>query len=109
MRSVVTMRRWRAAGALLVASIAVWSCQSEAPRVVAALELVPARLEVVTQPSGAVPGAILNVQPVVQIQDPSDKPVTTSTAQVTATLATGVGTLSGTTTVSAVNGVATFM
>ena len=88
--------------------IAGLSCASETNRTVAAVERIASRLAVVTQPAGAVPGAMLNTQPVVQVRDADDEPVTTSTAPVTAVLATGIGTLSGTTTINAVNGVATF-
>ncbi len=62
---------------------------------------------VATQPAGAVSGVAFTTQPVVQLRDASNN-VTTSTAAVTASIASGTGTLSGTTTVNAVNGVATF-
>jgi hypothetical protein len=63
---------------------------------------------ITTQPSGAVNGVALTTQPVVRITDSSENTVTTSTASVVASIASGTGTLSGTTTVTAVNGVATF-
>jgi len=61
---------------------------------------------VTTQPVGGVSGSALATQPVVRIVDAAGNTVTHSTASVTAT-ASG-GTLGGTTTVTAVNGVATF-
>jgi len=63
-------------------------------------------LAVTTQPVGFSSGAALNTQPVVRIVDASGNTMTGSTASVTVT-ASG-GTLGGTTTVAAVNGVATF-
>jgi hypothetical protein len=59
-----------------------------------------------TQPVGGSSGAALTTQPVVRIVDATNGTVTNSTASVTVT-ASG-GTLGGTTTVTAVNGVATF-
>ena len=67
----------------------------------------PSQLVITTQPSGGVSGSALGVQPVVAIRDAGGNQ-TGSTASVTASLASGTGTLSGTTTVAAVNGVATF-
>jgi hypothetical protein len=61
---------------------------------------------VTTQPVGGVSGSTLATQPVVRIVDAAGNTVTHSTASVTVT-ASG-GTLGGTTTVTAVNGVATF-
>jgi len=66
------------------------------------------RLVVTTQPGGATGGVNFATQPVVQLRDVNGNPVGTATAAVTAAIASGAGTLSGTTTVSAVNGVATF-
>jgi hypothetical protein len=66
------------------------------------------QLAVTTQPSGAVSGAKLSPQPVVQILSSTNSLMSTSSAAVTAAIATGSGALSGTTTVNAVNGVATF-
>ncbi|MEI8322841.1 MAG: fibronectin type III domain-containing protein, partial [Actinomycetes bacterium] len=63
-------------------------------------------LAVTTQPVGFSSGAALNTQPVVRIVDASGNTMTGSSASVTVT-ASG-GTLGGTTTVTAVNGVATF-
>ncbi len=67
-----------------------------------------AALAMRTQPVGAVIGSVLATQPVVEIRDAAGNVVTTSTASVTATIAAGGGTLTGTATVSAVAGVATF-
>ena len=66
----------------------------------------PAQLSITTQPVGGASGSDLTTQPVVRIVDSAGNTLTSSTASVTAT-ASG-GTLGGTTTVSAVNGVATF-
>jgi hypothetical protein len=66
----------------------------------------PAQLSITTQPVGGASGSALTTQPVVRIVDSAGNTLTSSTASVTAT-ASG-GTLGGTTTVSAVNGVATF-
>jgi uncharacterized protein YjdB len=67
----------------------------------------PTQLTIGTEPAGAVSGLPFTTQPVVQIRDAGGN-LTTSTASVTATIATGTGTLAGTVTVNAVNGVATF-
>jgi hypothetical protein len=63
---------------------------------------------VTTQPSGAFTGTVFSTQPVVKITDAGGNTITSSTANVVASIASGTGTLSGTTTVAAVNGVATF-
>lgn len=68
----------------------------------------PSRLAITRQPSGAVTGAAFTTQPIVVIQDASGNTVTNSTLTVTATKASGSGTLSGATSVAAVNGIATF-
>jgi hypothetical protein len=71
---------------------------------------VATNLVITTQPSGAVVGADLTTQPVVEVRASSGALVTGSTAQVTATVASanGAGSLTGATTVTAVNGVARF-
>jgi hypothetical protein len=61
-----------------------------------------------TQPAGAVNGVALTTQPVVRVTDSGDNTVTSFTGNVVASIASGSGTLSGTTTVAAVAGVATF-
>jgi hypothetical protein len=63
---------------------------------------------ITTQPAGAFTGTVFSTQPVVKITDASGNTITSSTANVVASIASGTGTLSGTTTVAAVNGVATF-
>src|SRR5439155_12420045 len=60
------------------------------------------------EPGSAVSGVPFAVQPVVEIRDSSNTLVAESAADVTASIAFGSGVLSGTTTVKAVNGVATF-
>ncbi|MBU6367698.1 MAG: hypothetical protein KJT01_15900, partial [Gemmatimonadetes bacterium] len=68
----------------------------------------PATLAIITQPVGGTSGAALATQPVIEIRDAAGNR-TTSTATVTAAIATGTGgTLSGAATVAAVNGRATF-
>jgi len=72
-----------------------------------------AKLAFTTQPSGSnTAGTAFATQPVVAIQDANGSTVTTSTATVTLAITTGTGSsgavLSGTKTVNAVNGVATF-
>ena len=68
----------------------------------------PTQLALRTQPVGAVVGSALATQPVVEIRDAGGNLVTSSTASVTVTIASTDGTLGGSTTVSAVGGVATF-
>ena len=63
------------------------------------------------QPAGAVAAAALGVQPVVEILDAAGNVVTggvDATANITLALGSGTGTLSGSTTVAAAAGVATF-
>ncbi len=66
------------------------------------------QLGVSVQPVGGVSGTALGAQPVVQLRNASGQLVSTATGSVTAAIASGAGTLSGTTVVNAVNGVATF-
>jgi len=61
-----------------------------------------------TQPSGAISGAAFTTQPVVRVTDVDGNTNTSFTGNVVASIATGTGTLGGTTTVAAVAGVATF-
>jgi hypothetical protein len=68
----------------------------------------PTQLAVTTPPAGAVSGAAFTTQPVVQLRDGTGLLVPDATNSVTAAITTGSGTLVGTTTVSAVGGVATF-
>lgn len=65
------------------------------------------KLATTTSAAGSVSGVAFTTQPVITIQDASSNTVTNSTATVTATVSAG-GTLIGTTTATAVNGVATF-
>ncbi len=73
----------------------------------------PVKLAFTTQPGGGQPGAVLEPQPVVTVQDAFGNTVNSSTSialAITAGTPTsgGPGTLSGTKTVAAVSGVATF-
>ena len=73
-------------------------------------ELVPTQLAFSTQPGGAAAGEPLNPQPVVSVLDQNGDLVTSYNGPVTIALGNNPGnaTLNGTTTVNAVNGVATF-
>ncbi|MBU6326179.1 MAG: DUF642 domain-containing protein [Verrucomicrobia bacterium] len=74
----------------------------------------PVELAFTTQPGGGQPGAALDPQPVVTVRDAFGNTVTGSSASITLVIKSGTptsggpGTLGGTTTVSAVNGIATF-
>jgi adhesin/invasin len=76
------------------------------------VEFVPgsaSRVAVQTEPVGGASGGLLNVQPQIEIQDANGNRLTDSTATVTVALAPGTtGVLAGTTSVDAVNGVASF-
>jgi hypothetical protein len=61
-----------------------------------------------TQPSGATNGSTFATQPVIRIVDANGNTSTSFAGNVTATIASGSGTLSGTTTIAAVSGVATY-
>jgi hypothetical protein len=63
---------------------------------------------ITTQPAGAGSGSELGTQPVIRIVDSGGNTVTTSTVNVVASIASGTGTLSGTTTIAASSGIATF-
>ena len=66
-------------------------------------------LAITTEPSGAVSGVAFTQQPVIGIVDTATTTVTSDTTTVvTAAIASGSGTLSGTQTATAVNGVVTF-
>ena len=69
----------------------------------------PTQLAVTTQPEGVITGEVFDVQPAISIRDASNNLVATSNALVTASIASGTGTLSGNTSVAAINGVATFI
>jgi len=70
----------------------------------------PAKLAITTQPTNVAAGASITPAVQVTIQDAAGNTVTTATNSVTMAIGTNpsAGTLSGTTTVAAVNGVATF-
>jgi uncharacterized protein YjdB len=70
--------------------------------------LAPTTLRVVTQPAGATSNAFFTTQPVVEILDQNGARFTSATNAVTVSVGTGTGSLSGTVTVNAVAGVATF-
>ena len=77
--------------------------------------LVPgtaSKLSFATQPAGSTRGVAFTPQPIVKILDASGNTVPTSTAAVTLAITGGTGTagatLSGTSTINAINGVATF-
>lgn len=63
---------------------------------------------ITNQPSGAVNGLSLTSQPIIRIAYPSGNTVSGFSGDVTSSIASGSGTLSGTTTRAAVSGVATF-
>ncbi len=67
-----------------------------------------AKLAFLTQPGGGASSAVWATQPTVEIQDSAGNRVPSSTAAVTLDLTTGTGALSGSVTVSAVAGLATF-
>jgi len=67
-----------------------------------------AALVISAAPTSGQSGATLAPQPAVRIVDANGNTVTSSSATVTATLASGAGTLGGTLTAAAVSGVATF-
>ena len=67
-----------------------------------------AAIAITTEPSVAVSGSAFTNQPVVRIVDAAGNTVTSSSAVVTVSKATGTGTLSGTLTATASSGVATF-
>ncbi len=68
----------------------------------------PYALALTAAPAGGTSNTFLPTQPVVTVQTPGGAVVSAEVRQVTAVLASGSGSLSGTTTVSTVNGVATF-
>ena len=91
---------------LTAASTGLTSATSSAFTIAAG---VATKVALTTQPSASTAaGTAFAQQPVVTIQDAQGNTVTTSSANVTLALTTGTGTLSGTATVAAVNGVATF-
>src|SRR4051812_9955552 len=86
----------------IVSTVAASACKdASAPDALPALALS-------AQPGAGASGGVLSTQPVVEIRDGHGRLDTASTAIVTASLASGGGTLSGTMTAAAVRGVATF-
>ncbi len=71
---------------------------------------IATKLAFVSQPAGAVAGAAFTGQPVVTVQDANGNTLTGSTVPVTLAITSGTSgaVLSGTATVNAVNGIATF-
>jgi hypothetical protein len=67
-----------------------------------------ASMALTVQPAGALSGVAFTTQPVLEIRDAAGTKVSTANNAVTVSIASGTGALSGTTTVSAVNGVVTF-
>lgn len=76
---------------------------------IAAHSSIPAQLVWSTQPGGGITGGTLSQQPVLMLKDKYSKTKTDdSEDQVTVSIASGSGTLNGTTTVTLSSGVATF-
>lgn len=69
---------------------------------------VPTRLVLITQPSGAASGVRLSNQPAVELRDAADNLVSTANAAVSVAIGSGGGSLSGTQTIQATQGVARF-
>src|SRR5439155_704634 len=66
------------------------------------------KLSLRTQPAGATAGSAFSTQPVVAVEDAFGNTVTSDTSSVVVSLGSGSGSLQGTLTKAAVNGVATF-
>lgn len=86
------------------ALLALAACGSTEPGASAA----PSALVITTATTGGIPGGLLSPQPVVEFRDASGNRATGVASQVTVSLTGAGGTLSGTTTMAATNGVATF-
>lgn len=69
---------------------------------------VPRQLGIVTQPGGALSGSPLAPQPIVEIRDAAGLRIPGTTLPISVATASGTGTLSGTTTVAALDARATF-
>ena len=96
-------------GYILSASSTGLTTSNSAPFNVSSL--TPTQLGFVTQPAGALAGVAFTTQPSVAVQDVLGNTITTASANVTLAIASnppGNGVLSGTATVTTVNGVATF-
>jgi hypothetical protein len=81
---------------------------ASAPFTISAKPQVATSIGISRQPGGAVSGALLDPEPVVEVRDGSNQRVTGSTASITVSIASGSGSLVGTTTRAAVDGVASF-
>jgi titin len=82
---------------------------TNATRTVALTFGAPSALAITRASAGPVSGSVFTTQPEITIRDSAGNAVTSATGEVTASIASGVGgTLGGTTTVTLVNGVATF-
>ena len=81
---------------------------TSAPLSVTTTPGAPARLGLRTQPGGAAVGALFGAQPVIEVRDAAGNVVASSAVAVTAAIATGGGTLAGTTTANSTAGVASF-
>lgn len=66
------------------------------------------KLAIVTEPAGAEDGLALTTQPVLLLRDAFDNLATTATNSVTAAMTSGTSVLSGTKTITAVAGIATY-
>jgi alpha-tubulin suppressor-like RCC1 family protein len=91
--------------------VALGGCSGGSAGPVAPTGVGPAaKLVFTVQPSNAVAGSAVTPAVQVAVQDAQSNTVTTATTSITVTIGTnpGSGTLAGTTTVAAVNGVATF-
>jgi hypothetical protein len=78
------------------------------PFTISAAPQVATTIGISRQPGGAASGAPLDPEPVVEVRDGSNQRVTGSTASITVSIASGSGSLVGTTTRNAVDGVASF-
>jgi alpha-tubulin suppressor-like RCC1 family protein len=108
-------RYWRQGGAImktvtcsLAAALMVIAACSHDPASPAVIVGPPAKLAFTVQPSNAAAGVAFKPAITVTIEDSSGHPVTSATNAITVAIDTGVPALSGTATVAAVNGVATF-
>jgi len=109
---VISLRRLLASGfsaGVVLGVVALAGC-SGSPSGPATAFGAAAKLTFVVQPSDAIVGAADTPAVQVAIQDARGNTVTTATTSITLGIGTnpGTGTLSGTTTVAAINGVATF-
>ncbi len=107
---VATLTSWTVgttAGANTLSAAAAGLTGSPVEFSATGLAAAPTDLVITTQPAGAADGVAFTTQPVVELRDTFGNR-TSSNATVTVAKLSGDGTLSGTLTVDAVNGVATF-